>query len=197
MYCSGESLFEVGDNLIRLEVWCYFVQFLYNHLDEQACMRRNLVLFLVYSYIHAQQWTDICNTRCSILSRFSHFHVSHFPPRNMVPHFHVSHFQHPLDYINYSGAVNDGTNWASYTQQKIIFTKLMFKLLWLSAHKLQNLICISALRCPRSGPFILTRSSAIAEAPRDASCQLKFVHCHETVQKLLVRQVLNKSKSWS
>ena len=30
--------------------------------------------------IPARQWTDICNTRCSILSRFSHFHVSHFPP---------------------------------------------------------------------------------------------------------------------
>jgi len=33
-----------------------------------------------------------------------------FHPCNMVPHFHASHFQHPLDYINYSGAVNDGTN---------------------------------------------------------------------------------------
>jgi len=31
------------------------------------------VLFLVYSCIPARQWTDICNTRCSILSRFSHF----------------------------------------------------------------------------------------------------------------------------
>jgi len=46
------------------------------------------------------QWTDICNTRCSILSRFSHFHVSHFPPCNLVPNFHVpqfhvSHFQRP------------------------------------------------------------------------------------------------------
>ena len=40
--------------------------------------RRNLVLFLVDSCIPARQWTDICNTRCSILSRFSHFHVSHF-----------------------------------------------------------------------------------------------------------------------
>jgi len=40
----------------------------------------NLVLFLVDSSIPARQWTDICNTRCSILSRFSHFHVSHFPP---------------------------------------------------------------------------------------------------------------------
>jgi len=44
------------------------------------------------------QWTDICNTRCSILSRFSHFHVLHFPPCILVPHFHVpqfhvSHFQ--------------------------------------------------------------------------------------------------------
>jgi len=38
------------------------------------------VLFLVDSCIPARQWTDICNTRCSILSRFSHFHVSHFPP---------------------------------------------------------------------------------------------------------------------
>jgi len=36
------------------------------------------VLFLVYSCIPTRQWTDICNTRCSILSRFSHFHVSHF-----------------------------------------------------------------------------------------------------------------------
>jgi len=40
--------------------------------------RRNLVLFLVDSCIPARQWTDICNTRCSILSRFSHFHVSNF-----------------------------------------------------------------------------------------------------------------------
>ena len=79
-YCSGGSLFEVRDNRIRLEVWCYFVQFLYNRLDEQECMRRNLVLFLVYSYIPARQWIDICNNRCSILSRFSHFHVLHFPP---------------------------------------------------------------------------------------------------------------------
>jgi len=31
------------------------------------------VLLLVYSCIPARQWTDICNTRCSILSRFSHF----------------------------------------------------------------------------------------------------------------------------
>ena len=38
------------------------------------------MLFLVDSYIPARQWTDICNTRCSILSSFSHFHVSHFPP---------------------------------------------------------------------------------------------------------------------
>ena len=38
------------------------------------------MLFLVDSCIPARQWTDICNTRCSILSRFSHFHVSHFPP---------------------------------------------------------------------------------------------------------------------
>ena len=30
-----------------------------------------------------------------------------------------------------------------------------------------------------------TRSSAIAEGPRDASCQLKFANCHTTVQKLL------------
>ena len=42
--------------------------------------RRNLVLFLVDSCIPARQWTDICNTRCSILSLFSHFHVSRFPP---------------------------------------------------------------------------------------------------------------------
>ena len=34
----------------------------------------------VDSCIPARQWTDICNTQCSILSRFSHFHVSHFPP---------------------------------------------------------------------------------------------------------------------
>jgi len=38
-------------------------------------------------------------------------------------------------------------------------------------------------------PFLhcVTRSSAIAEGPRDASCQLKFANCHTTVQKLLVR----------
>ena len=44
------------------------------------------MLFFVDSCIPARQWTDICNTRCSILSRFSHFHV---------PQFHVSHFQRP------------------------------------------------------------------------------------------------------
>ena len=69
------------------------------------------VLFLVDSCIPARQWTDICNTRCSILSRFSQFHVSHFPPLQhgaafsslafstpaflTVPYFHVSHFQSP------------------------------------------------------------------------------------------------------
>ena len=35
----------------------------------------------IFKCIPARQWTDICNTRCSILSRFSHFHVSHFPPQ--------------------------------------------------------------------------------------------------------------------
>jgi len=100
-YCSGGSLFEVRDNLIRLEVWCYFVQFLYNRLDKQECMRRNLVLFLVYSYIHARQWTDICNT-CVPYYRVSRIFMSRiFHPCNMVPHFHVpqvhvSHFQRPL-----------------------------------------------------------------------------------------------------
>jgi len=48
--------------------------------SQEHSWRRNLVLFLVDSCIPARQWTDICNTRCSILSRFSHFHVSHFPP---------------------------------------------------------------------------------------------------------------------
>ena len=50
--------------------------------SQEHSWRRNMVLFLVYSRIPARQWTDICNTRCSILSRFSHFHVSHFqrPP---------------------------------------------------------------------------------------------------------------------
>ena len=41
------------------EIWCFFVD----------------------SCIPVRQWADICNTRCSILSRFSHFHVSHFPPQ--------------------------------------------------------------------------------------------------------------------
>ena len=40
----------------------------------------------------ATRWTDICNTRCSMLSRFSHFHVSQFPPCKLVPQIHVSHF---------------------------------------------------------------------------------------------------------
>ena len=42
-----------------------------------------------------------------------------------------------------------------------------------------------------------TRSSAIAEGPRDcvASYQLKFANCHATVQKLLVRQVLNQASA--
>ena len=47
---------------------------------DGGALTGNLVLFLVDSCIPARQWTDICNMRCSILSRFSHFHVSHFPP---------------------------------------------------------------------------------------------------------------------
>ena len=50
------------------------------HFTHILRRRRNLVLFLVDSCIPARQRTDICNTRCSILSRFSHFHVLHFPP---------------------------------------------------------------------------------------------------------------------
>jgi len=42
--------------------------------------------------------------------------------------------------------------------------------------------------------FAITRSSAIVEGPRDASCQLKFASCHATVEKLLEQQVLNKLK---
>ena len=68
--------------------------------SQEHSWRRNLVLFLVDSCIPARQWTDICNTRCSILSHFSHFHVSHFPPLQhgaafSCPQFHVSHFQRP------------------------------------------------------------------------------------------------------
>ena len=37
-----------------------------------------------------------------------------------------------------------------------------------------------------------TRSSAIAEGPREASCHLNLANCHATVQKLLIRQVLTK-----
>jgi len=48
--------------------------------SQEHSWRRNLVLFLVDSCIPARQRTDICNTRCFILLRFSHFHVSHFPP---------------------------------------------------------------------------------------------------------------------
>jgi len=47
------------------------------------------VLFLVDSCIPARQWTDICNTRCSILSRFSHFNVSHFQRPRMDSHLCV------------------------------------------------------------------------------------------------------------
>jgi len=38
-----------------------------------------------------------------------------------------------------------------------------------------------------------TRSSAIAEGPRDASCQLKSCQLPRNMQKLLIRQVLTKS----
>ena len=63
--------------------------------------------------------------------------------------------------------------------------------------------CIFFSACVFSPSFawvailLVTRSSAIAEEPRDASCHWNLVSCHATVQKLLVRQDLNKSKSWS
>ena len=60
--------------------------------SQQHSWRRNLVLLLVDSCIPARQWTDICNTRCSILSRFSHFPPLHVVPHFHVPQFHVSHF---------------------------------------------------------------------------------------------------------
>ena len=46
-------------------------------------------------------------------------------------------------------------------------------------------------------PSYGTRSSAIAEGPRDASCHWNLANCHATVQKLLIRQVLTKSMVWS
>ena len=63
--------------------------------------------------------------------------------------------------------------------------------------------CIFLSACVFSPSFawvviqLVKRSSAIAEEPRDASCHWNLVSCHATVQKLLVRQDLNKSKSWS
>jgi len=42
-----------------------------------------------------------------------------------------------------------------------------------------------------------TKSSAIAEGPRDASCQLKSCQLPRNSAELLVRQVLKKSKLWS
>ena len=71
------------------------------HILRRRCTAGNLVLFLVDSSIPARQWTDICITRCSILSRFSCIFMSRiFHPCNMVLHFHVplfhvSHFQRP------------------------------------------------------------------------------------------------------
>ena len=44
---------------------------------------------------------------------------------------------------------------------------------------------------------MVTRSSAIAEGPHDASCKLKSCQLPCNVQKLVVWQVLNKSKLWS
>ena len=41
---------------------------------------------------------------------------------------------------------------------------------------------------------VKTRSSAIAEWPRDAPC---LANCHAAVQKLLIRQVLTKLMVWS
>jgi len=42
--------------------------------------------------------------------------------------------------------------------------------------------------------LVYTRSSAIAEGPRDASCQLKSCQLPLNSAETLIRQVLNKSK---
>ena len=65
------------------------------------------------------------------------------------------------------------------------------KYLTVSAHtKKQSFDVLHA----RAAYVVTTRSSAIAEEPRDASCQLKYIaNYHATVQKLLIRQVLTKS----
>jgi len=52
-------------------------------------------------------------------------------------------------------------------------------------------------RQTKSQRKLKTRSSAIAEGPSDASCQLKSCQLPCKSAETLVRQVLNKSKLWS
>jgi len=66
----------------------------------------------------------------------------------------------------------------------------------------KHLSCDASLHCKYiiqfAGERIFTRSSAIAEGPRDASCQLKSCQLpRNSAETILVRQGLNKSKLWS
>jgi len=76
----SKSIFKCRRNVLPVIVDFKMANIRGINRSQEHSWRRNLVLFLVDSCIPARQWTDICNTRCSIISRFSHFHVSHFPP---------------------------------------------------------------------------------------------------------------------
>ena len=69
-------------------------------------------MLFVDSCIPVRQWADICNTRCSILSRFSHFHVSHFPPQQHGAAFSCPAISaSPLRVVAFAQQTMNATDW--------------------------------------------------------------------------------------
>ena len=87
VYCSGGSLFEVRDNLIRLQVWCSF-------LSTHAFLLGN-------GQTYAALGVPYYRVSRILMSR-------NFHPCKLVPQIHVSHFP-PLQYGASSNLTNPTT----------------------------------------------------------------------------------------